>query len=119
MSGIRIGEIVQPAWSRTADAVAGTTSSVALKVQQAIDRTAAVSQEVSTFVAMLLSPAALISLALGIWRIGADLGWTDQFLISNGLFSHWQVWVALAIALQAVAATFSRVSQKAQASEQN
>ena len=119
MSAMRIGEIVQPAWSRTAEAVVGTTSNVALKVQQAIDRTATVSQEVSTFVAMLLSPAAVISLVLGIWRIGADLGWTDQFLISNGLFSHWQVWVALAIALQAVAATFSRANQKAQASEQN
>ena len=119
MSGMRIGEIVQPAWSRTADAVAGTTSSIASRLQRATDQAAAISLEVGTFLAMLLSPAAVMSLVLGIWRIGADLGWTDQFLIPNGLFSHWQVWIALAIALQAVAATFSRSNQKAQASEQN
>ena len=119
MSGMRIGEIVQPAWSRTADALAGTTSNVALKLQHGIHRTVAISEEVSTFVAIVLSPAALISLVLGIWRIGADLGWTDEFLIPNGLFSHWQVWIALAIALEAVAATFSRSNPKAQSSDQN
>ncbi len=51
----------------------------------------------------LLKPVAVIALVLGIWRFGTDIGWTEDFVISNGLFSHWQIWIALAIALQALA----------------
>ena len=36
----------------------------------------------------------------GIWRFCADTGWTDTFLITGGFFSHWQVWIALSIALK-------------------
>jgi hypothetical protein len=52
----------------------------------------------------LLTPAAVVALVLGLWRVSADLGWTEEFLISKGFFSHWQVWIALAIGLQAAAA---------------
>jgi hypothetical protein len=34
------------------------------------------------------------------WRIAADLKWTGAFAITNGMFSHWQVWIAAAIAVQ-------------------
>jgi hypothetical protein len=56
----------------------------------------------------LLTPVAVIALVLGMWRFGTDLGWTEDFVISNGLFSHWQIWIALAIALQALASMLSR-----------
>jgi hypothetical protein len=39
----------------------------------------------------------LISIPFGIfsvWRIGQDLGVTGDFVFSDGLLSHWQVWVA-------------------------
>jgi hypothetical protein len=36
------------------------------------------------------------------------MGWTGDFVISNGLFSHWQVWIAMAIALQSLASMLSR-----------
>ena len=52
----------------------------------------------------LLKPVALVAYVLSVWRLGADLHWTDAFFISSGLFSHWQVWLALAIATQATAA---------------
>jgi hypothetical protein len=55
----------------------------------------------------LLTPAAVVALVLGLWRVSADLGWTEEFLISNGLFSHWQVWIALAIGLQASATSLA------------
>ena len=115
---MRIGEIVQPAWSRTAATLAETTTGFAAKLHPVIGRAVAISQDLTAFLAALLSPAALISLALGIWRLGADLGWTDEFVISNGLFSHWQVWIVLAIALQTLSSAFSFSKRKSGPSEQ-
>jgi len=42
----------------------------------------------------------MLALVFGLWRVSADLGWTENFVISSGLFSHWQVWIALALALK-------------------
>jgi hypothetical protein len=50
--------------------------------------------------AALLSPAALVASVLALWRIAADLRFTNSFAIPTGLFSHWQVWLAAAIVLQ-------------------
>jgi hypothetical protein len=47
--------------------------------------------------AVLLTPVAVLAGALGVWRLGADPGWTNQFFIANGLLSHWQTWFAVAI----------------------
>jgi hypothetical protein len=55
--------------------------------------------ELGPLAAALLSPASAVALALAFWRLGADLGWTAQFAISSGLFSHWQVWMALSVLL--------------------
>lgn len=104
MSVMRIGGVLQPAWARTASAV---TSSI----QPAWERTAALSQRFAEKsqraadlgIALLLAPAAFTALVLGLWRLGCDLGWTEQFFISDGLFSHWQVWLALSAALIYVA----------------
>jgi hypothetical protein len=51
----------------------------------------------------LLTPAAVASAGLGLWRLGSDLNWTREFVIAKGLFSHWQVWMALAVGLQVAA----------------
>lgn len=48
----------------------------------------------------LLTPLAVMAAILGAWRLGADLNWAGQFAIAEGLFSHWQVWVAMAAILQ-------------------
>ncbi len=48
----------------------------------------------------LLTPAALVALAMGLWRVSADLDWAGAFPISSGFFSHWQVWIALAAGLK-------------------
>jgi hypothetical protein len=48
----------------------------------------------------LLTPAALVALAMGLWRVGTDLDWASAFPIASGFFSHWQVWIALSIALK-------------------
>jgi hypothetical protein len=51
-------------------------------------------------VAALLTPAATVAAALALWRIGADLNWANSFAIPSGIFSHWQVWLGAAAALQ-------------------
>lgn len=50
--------------------------------------------------AVFLTPAALMAAILACWKIGSDLSWVDEFAISTGPFSHWQVWLIVAIGLQ-------------------
>ncbi len=49
--------------------------------------------------ASLLVPVAVMTCVLGLWRLAADLKITGDFAIVDGLFSHWQVWIASAIVL--------------------
>jgi hypothetical protein len=56
----------------------------------------------------LLTPAALVASVLALWRIAADLRVTNSFAIASGLFSHWQVWLAAAVALQVCSRMLNR-----------
>jgi hypothetical protein len=47
-------------------------------------------------VGALLNPATVTACVLALWRLAADLHWTNTFFISSGLFSHWQVWMVCA-----------------------
>jgi hypothetical protein len=58
--------------------------------------------------AALLPPSALIAGILALWRVAADLNWTNSFAISTGIFSHWQVWLGAAVALQVCARALNR-----------
>lgn len=60
----------------------------------------------------LLTPAAVLTAALAFWGIAADLNWASSFAISAGLFSHWQVWLAGAAALQVCAQLLNRYAKK-------
>jgi hypothetical protein len=68
--------------------------------------------ELAPLLAALLTPASVVALTLAFWRLGADLSWTGQFAITAGMFSHWQVWMALAVGLQSSAMYFSRTLKK-------
>jgi hypothetical protein len=50
--------------------------------------------------ASLLTLVAISLGSLGLWRIGTDLNWAGDFVFSQGLLSHWQVWIGTAIAVQ-------------------
>lgn len=45
---------------------------------------------------------------LAFWRLGADLGITGGFAIAHGVFSHWQVWLAMAICVNVIAVMLNR-----------
>jgi len=61
----------------------------------------------------------MLALVFALWRVSADLGWTESFVISSGLFSHWQVWMALAIALKLTASTLQSPAQNAKNPAEN
>jgi|GEM_PF-3535471 len=60
----------------------------------------------------------------GLWRIGQDLSWTGNFVFQQGLLSHWQVWIGVAIGAQFIGWKLSRhariatLDERAAASEQ-
>jgi hypothetical protein len=58
--------------------------------------------------AALLAPAVLSTYVLGIWRLSTDAGFTGDFEIKEGIFSHWQVWIALGAALNVFAVMLNR-----------
>lgn len=65
-------------------------------------------RQVALALASLLTPAALMALALALWRLGMDLKMTGPFAISKGFFSHWQVWIGAALALLVAAVYLNR-----------
>jgi hypothetical protein len=65
-------------------------------------------RRVALLLAALLPPSALAAAVLALWRIAADMNWTNSFAISSGIFSHWQVWLGAAVALQMCARALNR-----------
>lgn len=58
--------------------------------------------------AHLLSPAALVAVAVGLWALGCELQLAHSFAISEGAFAHWQAWMVLGAAMQTAAAMLQR-----------
>jgi len=81
---------------------------IRLAVSPAFERRLAKNRELASVAAALLTPAAAMALVLGVWRLGSDLKWTGEFAITRGLFSHWQVWIAMAGVLQTCASILNR-----------
>jgi len=111
--------MLQPALLRTASAVADTSSTLVDRLQAFFGKTIRASEETADLLVALLSPASVMALVLGLWRLTADLDWTGSFLISKGFFSHWQVWMALAIGLKLGASALAPFSAKARANREN
>ena len=51
-------------------------------------------------VSAMLAPASVMALVLAVWRIAADLEWTQSFAIQSGPLAHWGVWLGVAAFLQ-------------------
>src|SRR5438045_3508358 len=59
-------------------------------------------------IAALVTPATLLAFVLAFWRMSSDLGFTSAFPITSGLFSHWQVWLAIAVVAQFLTTALNR-----------
>jgi NADH:ubiquinone oxidoreductase subunit 4 (subunit M) len=64
--------------------------------------------KLASALAAVLTPTAAMAFVLGVWRLCADLKWAGEFVITSGVFSHWQVWIALAGVLWICAAILNR-----------
>ena len=73
---------------------------IRLSYRDTLRKTAVANRHAALVISSLLTPVAVMAWALGFWRLAADLRWTGEFAIASGIFSHWQVWIAVAIALQ-------------------
>ena len=72
-----------------------------------IQRKVGKNRQVASAIGTLLMPAVLMAYVLGIWRLASDLGMAGEFTIT-GLFSHWQVWIAVAALLHIGSASLNR-----------
>jgi hypothetical protein len=110
MAVLKVGLTPQPAVAPAQSGVVRSTSESTLKSQFWFESASAVitlgfSRQLADVLVALLTPAAVLALVMALWRVGADLGWAGAFLIADGFFSHWQVWIALSIGLKLLSST--------------
>src|SRR4051812_45331375 len=80
---------------------------IRLKQGRPVRRIHGKNRNVALAFASLLIPAALMAYALGFWRLASDMGVAGEFGI-QGLFSHWQIWIAMGVALNAISFSLNR-----------
>src|ERR1700722_14477399 len=80
---------------------------IKLEKGPAVQQRAGKNRQVASAIGTLLVPVTLMAYILGIWRLASDLGMAGEFAIS-GLFSHWQVWLAVAAMLHIGSASLNR-----------
>jgi hypothetical protein len=110
MAVLKVGLTPQPAVAPAPSGVVRSTSESTLKSQFWFESALAVitqgfSRQLADVLVALLTPAAVVALVMALWRVGSDLGWAGAFLIADGFFSHWQVWIALSIGLKLLSST--------------
>ena len=120
----RIGGAAPADSARAVTLLADTSSTFSSKLQALVEEAALglriFEKQLVNVLIILLAPASMIALVFGLWRLGADLAWTGTFVISDGFFSHWQVWLALAGALRLAAWWLQfRVHARAKTFEEN
>jgi hypothetical protein len=77
-----------------------------------VDRARRKNRRVALAVSTLLTPGAFLASVLALWRIAADLSWTGKFAITSGVFSHWQVWMVIAVLLQVCSRMLARYGKR-------
>lgn len=85
---------------------------IRLNYGEAAQQTAAVNRQATLMAASLMTPVAVMAWVLAAWRVLADLEIAGAFAISKGFFSHWQVWIAVGIAVQLAAFLLQRSARR-------
>lgn len=57
-------------------------------------------RRIAMLAASLMTMLSISCASLGMWRLGADLDWAGAFVFTDGLLSHWQVWIGAAALAQ-------------------
>jgi hypothetical protein len=69
-------------------------------------------QRMAAVFATLLQPPAVAALALALWSIAASFKWVGTFAFDRGLLSHWQTWMAAAVAIWFCASALNRYGNR-------
>jgi hypothetical protein len=85
---------------------------IRLSYGSALRKTVAANRYAALVTSSLMTPVAVMAASLGLWRLAADLKWTGAFAISQGVFSHWQVWLAVAVGVQFAAFLLHRYATR-------
>ncbi|MEP6961438.1 MAG: hypothetical protein ABI995_05140 [Acidobacteriota bacterium] len=64
-------------------------------------------RQVALAASSLLGPTSLMAYVLGFWRLASDMGIASDSGLT-GVLSHWQPWIALAVAMQLSARVLER-----------
>ena len=94
--------------TRTIAVFTGTMSGISERFQPALQRSAVLFQEAGNLIGAFLTPASVLALTFGLWRLSDDLGWTVGFPVLRGPFSNWMVWIAVAIGLKMTGSLMNR-----------
>ena len=81
----------------------------AFNFEPAVRKLAVEPRRFAPALSLLLAPFTFTGYVLAAWRLAADLEWAGAFFVSQGLFSRWQVWLAIAIAMQLAARELKRI----------
>lgn len=65
-------------------------------------------QEVFAGAAGLLTLVAVMCFIMSAWKLMADMGLAGGFVFTQGVLSHWQVWLAAGIATQLISFRITR-----------
>ncbi len=65
-------------------------------------------QDVFAGAAGLLTLGAVACFIMSAWKLMADLGVAGKFVVTAGVFSHWQAWLGTGIAVQLVSFRIAR-----------
>ena len=57
------------------------------------------SNRLALAIGSILLPLALTAFTISLWAFASELLWSGEFFISDSLFAHWQVWLAVALVL--------------------
>ncbi|MDQ6676647.1 MAG: hypothetical protein M3Z09_05060 [Acidobacteriota bacterium] len=60
----------------------------------------------------LLTLVAVSCFLTGVWILGAGLRWAGAFVVEQGLFSHWQVWMGFGVMAQLTAFRLGRARRQ-------
>lgn len=68
---------------------------------------------IAMLAASLLTLMAICFTSLGVWRLTQDLDLTGDFVFTDGILSHWQVWIFGAVTTQYAAWRLTRYAHLA------
>ncbi|MBS1834169.1 MAG: hypothetical protein JST65_15740 [Acidobacteria bacterium] len=79
-----------------------------------VKQTPGKNRHVALAVAALMTPATLVMFVMAMWRLGSDLQMMTEFPITEGVWSHWQMWLAAASMSQLATVLLNRYGKTGQ-----